>query len=115
MNGNNYLADTNSFIFLLDRHPTLQTLLEGNWHYSFITEIELLGKTGILDKEVTIVRELLAACSKVAHPEKINHIAISLRQKQRIKVPDALIAATAIYHKLPLITFDKGAYQDRVT
>jgi hypothetical protein len=52
MNGNRFLADTNTFIYLLDKHPSLQPLLESEWVYSFITEIELLGKPGITSQEV---------------------------------------------------------------
>ncbi len=42
MNGNKYLADTNAFIYLLSKHPALDPLLDSQWYYSFITEIELL-------------------------------------------------------------------------
>jgi predicted nucleic acid-binding protein len=47
MNGNRYLADTNAFIYLLQKHPALKSLLQAEWMYCFITEIELLGKPGI--------------------------------------------------------------------
>jgi predicted nucleic acid-binding protein len=30
----------------------------------------------------------------------------NLKQKHRIKLPDAIIAATAVYLDIPLITFD---------
>ena len=33
---------------------------------------------------------------------------ISIRTKHRLKMPDAFVAATAIYFKLPLYTFDQG-------
>jgi predicted nucleic acid-binding protein len=41
------------------------------------------------------------------NPE-IKHIYRELKQKNIIKLPDAIIAATAIYLDLPLLTFDKG-------
>jgi len=105
MSGHKYLADTNTFIFLLNQHPSLQGFLDSEWHFSFITEIEPLGKPGISSKEVKNVREMLAACNKIAHSDAIIQLTISL--KFRIKLPDALIAATAIYSDLPLLTFDK--------
>lgn len=111
MNGHKYLADTNTLIFLLDRHPSLHSFLASNWYYSFITEIELLGKPGITPREIRTIRELLNACEKVIHTEQINQLTISLRQKHKIKLPDALIAATAISADLPLLTFDKGFTQ----
>lgn len=111
MNGHRFLADTNAFIFLLDQHPSLQSFIESDWSFSFITEIELLGKQGISSKEIKNVSELLRACKKIVHTEAINQLTISLRQKYKIKVPDALIAATAISSDLPLLTFDKGFAQ----
>ena len=57
------------------------------------------------------IQSLLDACVKVAHFEDINKLTISLKQQHKIKLPDALIAATAIFHSLPLLTFDKGFSQ----
>jgi predicted nucleic acid-binding protein len=107
MNGNRFLADTNAFIYLLDRHPSLQPLLQSQWVYSFITEIELLGKKGISSVEVKQLKSLLDVCVKCPHTDSINQTAILLKQNYTIKVPDALIAATAIEQKIPLLTFDK--------
>ncbi len=107
MNGNRFLADTNTFIYLLDKHPALQPLLESEWLYSFITEIELLGKPGISSKEIEKVQGLLSVCIKAPHTEAINSTAINLKQNYKMKVPDAIIAATAIEQKVPLLTFDK--------
>ena len=107
MNGNKYLADTNTFIYLLDKHPVLQPLLESEWMFSFITEIELLGKQNISPVEIKNIHGVLSVCTKVFHVEKITEITISLKQRYRIKLPDALIAATALHYNIPLLTFDK--------
>lgn len=56
MSGNKYLADTNAYIYLLQKHPGLHSLLQGEWLYSFITEIELLGKPGIKPGEIILVK-----------------------------------------------------------
>jgi predicted nucleic acid-binding protein len=108
MNGNNFLADTNAFIYLLDKHPSVQSLLQSTWLFSFITEIELLGKPGITPSQIKEINGLLAVCTKVTHTEPINKTAIFLKQSYKIKVPDAIIAATAIQQEIPLLTFDKG-------
>ena len=107
MNGNRFLADTNTLIYLLDKHPALRPLLESEWLFSFITEIELLGKPKISSAEVNKVRGLLSVCIKAPHTEAINSTAINLKQNYKMKVPDAIIAATAIEQKVPLLTFDK--------
>jgi predicted nucleic acid-binding protein len=108
MNGDKYLADTNTFIYLLNRHPSLRSLLESQWQFSFIPEIELLGKPDISLQEIKNVKGLLSVCYKIIHNENINEQTILLKQKYRIKLPDALIAATAIVQNIPLLTFDKG-------
>lgn len=108
MNGNRFLADTNCFIYLLDKHPSLQSLLESEWAFSFITEIELLGKPGIKENEIKKINDLLSICIKVPHTESINRTAIQLKQGYQMKMPDALVTATAIEQKVPLLTYDKG-------
>lgn len=108
MSGHKYLADTNTYIFLLDKHPTLRPLLNSEWYFSFITEIELKGKHQITPTELRNITDLLSTSTKVAYSEEINELTISIRQRFRIKVPDAVIAATSICKNLPLLTFDKG-------
>lgn len=88
MNGNRFLADTNCFIYLLDKHPSLHSLLESEWVFSFITEIELLGKPGITSNEIENINTLLSICIKAPHTESINKTAIQLKQQYKIKVPD---------------------------
>ncbi len=108
MSGSKFLADTNTFIYLLDKHPVLEPLLDSEWFFSFITEIELLGKPGITKSEIKEVKGVLEICSRIVHVQAINEITIQLKQAHKIKLPDALIAATAIYQRLPILTFDKG-------
>lgn len=55
-----------------------------------------------------ICSNLIEACILVNINEKIKEIAIKLKQKYSIKIPDALIAATAIYLQFPILTADKG-------
>jgi|JI9StandDraft_1071089.scaffolds.fasta_scaffold808582_2 predicted nucleic acid-binding protein len=108
MSGHKYLADTNTFIFLLDKHPALKSLLDSEWSYSFITEIELKGKFGISTNELKTITEVLSTSVKIPYQEEINQITIELRQQYKIKTPDAIIAASSLYRNVPLLTFDKG-------
>lgn len=108
MSGNKHLADTNAFIYLLQKNPSISSLLENEWSYSFITEIELLGKPKIGQEELKVVRQLLSTAAKLTHNDVINGIAISLKQKHAIKTPDAIIAGTAIHYEVPLLTADLG-------
>lgn len=107
MSGNKYLADTNAFIYLLQKHAGLEALLDETWYFSFITEIELLSKSGLTDQEIAIIKNTLNAATKVIHRDEIDEIAIRLRRSLSIKTPDAIIAATALFLDIPLISGDK--------
>ena len=108
MSGSKYLADTNAFIYLLQRHPGVQSLLKAEWLFSFITEIELLGKPGITPSEAKLVRSMLMVNTKVSLSEAISEQAIMLKQRFNVKTPDAIIGGTALSLNLPLITADTG-------
>ncbi len=58
MSGINFLADTNAFIYLLDGKFAYPELLEGNWAFSYITEIELLSKNNLVDNDELVIKEM---------------------------------------------------------
>lgn len=108
MNGIKYLADTNCFIYLLDAHPLLLSFSQDTWAYSYITEIELLSKSSLIPEQENIIRSLLSTCVKIDHTQVISDLAINIRKKYNIKLPDAIIAATAQALNIPLLTADNG-------
>jgi len=101
MNGIKYLADTNCFIYLLDENPIILPFALDNWAFSYITEIELLSKKGITKNEDFIIREMLDSCFKINHSQAISELVIILKTTNTIKLPDAIIAATAQLLQLP--------------
>jgi len=111
MNGINYLSDTNCFVYLLDENPLLLPFTKSGWAYSFITEMEVLSKKNITLKQDSIIRQMLAACFKIDHNQTITELTIKLRRKYSLKLPDAIIAASAQYMQLPLLTADKAFAQ----
>ncbi len=108
MNGIKYVADTNCFIYLLDENSAILPFAEGGWAFSFITEIELLSKKGITTAEDKLIKGMLSVCYKVNHTQHLSDLTISLKRKNNIKLPDAIIAATSLILGIPLITADKG-------
>src|SRR5688500_15317631 len=101
MKANVYLADTNAFLYLLEKKEFVLPFLEAQWHYSVITEVELLGFYKIKAEEITAIKALLSICSRHPITEDIIDRAISLKQSQKLKTTDALIAATALNLKVP--------------
>lgn len=107
MNGIDFLADTNILIYILEGHPGVEAILPYHIAVSVISEIELLGKCAITQLEKETIRQLLADCDVVEMSSSIKNGAIHLKQLQKIKLPDAVIAATAIELQIPLVTADK--------
>jgi predicted nucleic acid-binding protein len=108
MNGVDFVADTNVFIYTLEGHPSVAGIVQCSIALSVVSEIELLGKKNITPDEVIAIRRLLDDCTVLSLTDEIKNIAIVLKQKHAIKIPDAIVAATAIRFGLPLVTADTG-------
>jgi len=70
--------------------------------------MELLGYPGITADEDALIRQRLAQLTYLAISSAVEDKAIELRRSRRVKLPDALIAATALCHGLELLTMDVG-------
>ena len=103
-----FLADTNVLINLLEGDKRLVPYTERLLAISFVSEIELLGKPGISVTEAKACRALLNDSVIIPYSDEIKEIAIVLKQRKRITLADALIAATSLQYNLAILTFDKG-------
>ncbi|MDR0895686.1 MAG: type II toxin-antitoxin system VapC family toxin [Prevotellaceae bacterium] len=103
-----FVADTNAIIYAIEGNPSMRGFIQCTPAVSVITEIELLGKRGILPHEADEIRMLLSGLPIIRLTESIKEAAISLKQRYSVKLPDAVIAATALCLKLPLCTADLG-------
>lgn len=109
MNGiNTILADTNFIIYLLEGRKKTLEYLDKFIVVSVITEMELLGVKNILPKVFNTRKSLLDDTVIFPFDEEIKDIAVSIKQKHSIKLPDAIIAATSIKYRTPLISADKA-------
>jgi predicted nucleic acid-binding protein len=90
----------------LEAHPALKGIMECSIAVSVISEIEILGCKGITPPEISVIQTLLDDCTILRLSDRIKDVAIALKQKYAIKLPDAVIAATAICSNLPLVTAD---------
>jgi predicted nucleic acid-binding protein len=113
MNGVKYLLDTNFVIGLLKAAPEVVTIanqhviLAAECAYSAITRMELLGYPGINSDEESLISQKLANFRHLGISPEIEDRVIGLRRTRRIKLPDAIIAATVIHHQLRLLTLDQ--------
>ena len=113
MNGMNILSDTNPLIYLLDGTKPLSdsaaNLLDGNHVWiSIITELELFGKKGLKKSEIRAINRLLENCFLMEINEDIKESTKKIMQNYTIKLPDAIIASSAIYLDYPLFTSDRA-------
>lgn len=74
---------------------------------SFITEMELLAFEGHSEAEMKTIKTFLSHCKIVDINRSIKEAAIDIRRVDKVKLPDAIVAATSHYLNVPLITADK--------
>jgi hypothetical protein len=109
MSGIDLFVDTNILVNLAEGKKEVDQYLEGNSLFiSVISEIELLGWHKITNQQKNFFQKLLNDCTVIGLINPIKELSIELRQKHRIKLPDAVIAASSIYLDIPLITQDQG-------
>jgi predicted nucleic acid-binding protein len=108
MNGRSFLVDTNIALYLLGGDVTITNILDNSTIYlSFITQLELLGYSGISSSEHKKVKSFINDCVVVDITEDIKIKTITIRQNYKLKLPDCIIAATAQFLDIPLLTADK--------
>ncbi len=109
MSGNKIFIDTNIAIYLLAGDTSLAEILNQKRLYlSFITQLELLGYQGLTMHQEQQIEYMLENCVIIDINNKIKQEVINLRRKHSVKLPDCIVAATALYMDIPLITSDKG-------
>jgi predicted nucleic acid-binding protein len=103
--------DTNTAIAIINGkqlHSGVQKLLDNaDVYISVITRIELYAKAGLTQEETDKIDELLSIVFVIPLAEPIVDATIAIRQSNpNIKLPDAIIAATAVALKALLLTED---------
>ena len=106
----NYLLDTNFVInyfkgiFSDDAAKFTDSVINDLTYVSVITRMELLSSQSLKPKDEEVIKEFIFDSTVFSLEENIITKTILLRRTNKIKLPDAIIAATAIVHNLQLIT-----------
>jgi predicted nucleic acid-binding protein len=115
--GTGFLLDTNTVIYLHNGSlPTatmtfLNTLLKIECNISVISKIELLGwQTPVYADYVTLAR-FVAQADVLPLTDAIVNKTIFFKKDYKVKLPDAIIAATAVEHHLTLISRNDKDFQ----
>ncbi len=102
--------DSNILIYQLnDRldgiaEQVVLNLLEGPVYMSVITRIEILGWNGHSEESREAADALLSTLTEIGLDEPVVRTTIRIRCSTLVKLPDAIIAASALTLGLPLVT-----------
>ncbi|MEM0993331.1 MAG: type II toxin-antitoxin system VapC family toxin [Bacteroidota bacterium] len=105
-----YLLDTSAVIkYLNESFPEeallfLDQILNKESNISFITQIELLVWTPLNPNDLEIYQTFVESSNVLQVNNEIIEYCILIRKTTKIKVPDALIAASAVAFDLTLIS-----------
>jgi predicted nucleic acid-binding protein len=110
MNGK-FLLDTNVILGYLAGRPESTSFFNEhkgtNFYTSVISRIELLSFHGINPFEERKLLEILDRTSLLSLNAQVENIAILFRRTTRRKLPDSIVAASAIFIGATLVTSDK--------
>jgi len=110
MSGNNHiLLDSNIITYLSQKKLSIDEIFEDNKHYSIslITYMEILSYNFPLKEEEQFIKKLLSLFEIIDITQKIAQEVIVLKKSRKIKLPDAIIVATALVYNYTLYTNDK--------
>ncbi len=104
-----YLLDTNIVIYYfngLTDDERIDALLIHSFNISIITQMEFLGWSGFLTDENLYqkAQEFISHANVFDLAQGVVDKTIALRQQHKIKMPDAIIAATALVHGFGIAT-----------
>lgn len=112
--GEKYLIDINVIIDFAEDKLSLESkilvarIIDTTPCFSIINKIELLSLSDVNE----LIPELIDSSKVIALTEEIILKTIAIRKKKKIKLPDAIIAATSIVHSLVLVTRNISDFQN---
>lgn len=108
----NLLIDSNIALYYLAGDKKLSGLLDNVViHVSFITELELLSYPDVETKERKEVEKFIDDCVIIDINHHIKKEAIAIWNESNLKLPDSIIAGTAISEQLAFLSADKDFKQ----
>jgi predicted nucleic acid-binding protein len=113
-----YLLDTNTVIHYLNAAlPAsamlfMNTVVDEQCNISVITKIETLGYNFSAAAEKNIMEVFVDASSVLSINDEVVNQTIAIRKSRKIKLPDAIIAATALVYNLTLLTNNTADFKN---
>lgn len=100
------LLDSNAIVYFSkgDSFSSFTEKYSGEFSASKISVIEVLGFHRITETDKIVLKEIFSILDLHNVSDQVIDISVELRQKRNISLGDSIIAATALVHKLPLVT-----------
>ena len=100
------LIDSNIIIYAtrLEHHAIRQWIKDNSPKVSAVSYVEVLGYHLLKEKERSLLEAFFAAAPILSISTPVLEQAVKLRQLRRMTLGDALIAGTALTHRLTLVT-----------
>jgi predicted nucleic acid-binding protein len=107
--GIKYIWDTNIYYLQQQFPPNAEKFMDESLKdaqpcISTITEIELLCWKTAIEKDLEVLRDFISNTLVIELERPIKLKTADIRKEHKIKLPDAVIAATAVIYDLILIT-----------
>ena len=101
-----FVLDTNIILYFLGGRLA-DSFPDGAYAISVISELELLAYPGLVSSEEQRIRDFLSDVPVTDLTPSVKHHAVSLRKQFGLKLPDAIVAATALALEATLLTNDQ--------
>ena len=101
-----FVLDTNIILYFLGGRLA-DSFPAGVYAISVISELELLAYPGLVSSEEQRIRDFLADVPITDLTQPVKHHAVNLRKRFGLKLPDAIVAATALALEATLLTNDQ--------
>ncbi len=107
-----YVLDTNAIVALLGGNKQLvQRLQNAEWvGISIISQLEFLVFTGLTEADRLLFEQFASRVEVIgldASQTNLLETTIRMRQQYRLRLPDAIVAATAIVNQATLLSADR--------
>lgn len=96
------VLDTNAILYLLCG-KLAQPLPPAQYFISVISEMELLSYPSLDEPSFNQIRQFLAEVTVLSLNAEIRDLAIGLRRKYMLKLPEAIVVTTALSLRAPLV------------
>lgn len=113
MEQHKYLIDTNVSIYYFGSILSgsaiafLESLFNSKYYLSVINRIELLGFSNLTENEYNALETYVRSATMLELDEAVIMETIHIRREYRVKLPDAIIAATCLMNGCCLVTNNK--------